>query len=313
VLRLVSITLLLAACDPAPSWLDHPEEPLPAELSELGIYPSPGERTRVHPRAITFEPIYPLWSNGSEKQRLLVLPEGATIDATDRTAWEFPIGTTFFKTFSYGDRPIETRVIHLNDSGWEFAVYAWDDDGSGASLLDGALATPVEVTYDGETFDHQIPSTRQCRVCHEANDTIIIGFDELRLSADQLARLYEDGVIDGEPPAEQESISAADETTREVLGYLHGNCSHCHNGTEGPTGVFSLRHQVALENMIGRETEASGSEAGIRVVPGDPDTSVLFRAFSGASAMQMPPVGVQHRDAAAIELLRGWITELRTP
>jgi hypothetical protein len=49
-------------------------------------------------------------------------------------------------------------------------------------------------------------------------------------------------------------------------------------------------------------------------VPGSPETSILFLAFSGETddpeVSAMPPMGVDVRDQAAIELLRAFILEL---
>ncbi len=50
------------------------EGPLPKRLSELGLYPEPKTRSSFHARAVYYEPRYPLWSNGSEKQRFIVSP-----------------------------------------------------------------------------------------------------------------------------------------------------------------------------------------------------------------------------------------------
>ena len=74
------------------------EGPLPKRLSELGLYPEPQTRSTFHARAVYYEPRYPLWSNGSEKQRFVVLPRETSVD-TASASWEFPVGTTFFKTF----------------------------------------------------------------------------------------------------------------------------------------------------------------------------------------------------------------------
>jgi hypothetical protein len=102
-----------------------------------------------------------------------------------------------------------------------------------------------------------------------------------------------------------------------VLGYMHGNCAHCHNASVQAESRLDLTFQVALSNIIGRETEGSGQAVGVRVVPGAPEQSVLFQALAGesddADLKPMPPVGVQLRDAEAIALFRRWITALPTP
>ena len=107
-------------------------------------------------------------------------------------------------------------------------------------------------------------------------------------------------------PPTNPTVDAPDERTAEVLGYLRGNCVHCHNGRT----VFDLRQEVALENLIDQPTASSGVEVGIRVVPGDPEASVLLAVLDGESDTTMPPLGVQIRDESAIRKVREWIREL---
>ena len=103
--------------------------------------------TMTDPRAFYYEPKHPLWSNGLDKSRFMILPKGAKIDTSVRDAWTFPVGTLFVKTFSYRDPggkviPIETRLIRrVADTGevfeqWTFDVYEWDAGATGAKLID---------------------------------------------------------------------------------------------------------------------------------------------------------------------------------
>ena len=101
-----------------------------------------------------------------------------------------------------------------------------------------------------------------------------------------------------------------------VLGYVTGNCTHCHNGEPDlANSSFDLRPDVFLANTVGRETESSASGLGVRIVPGDPDASVLYLAFThqdnGTDIKAMPPLGIQLRDVAAGERMRDWISSLQ--
>ena len=110
-------------------------------------------------------------------------------------------------------------------------------------------------------------------------------------------------------------MPAHGELTSQVLGYLVGNCTHCHNGTNGAASSFDLRPEVALRNLIDQPTASSATADGIRVVPGEPEQSVLYLAVRGGSDFEvkdMPPLGVARRDDAAIQLLRNWILELKS-
>jgi len=307
-------------------WLSSPVGSPPELLSEVGLYQDSGDLGSHHPRAVPYEPRHVLWTNGSEKQRFVVVPEGETIDTSEREAWQFPQGTLFFKTFSYPDDeqsdgllPIETRMIRRTESGFEYYAYLWDEDRTDAELLDGVSPVRVEVESDGETFEHTVPARLDCRKCHESQPVTIIGFDELRLnsklassdSETQLEALADRGIL-SEAPSDPAVIEHDDPTTEAVLGYLHGNCAHCHNGWSGPSSAFDMRYPVALENLIAQET-TSGLISGIRVVPGDPRESALVKAFSREGvddAQPMPPLGVDLRDDAALALIEGWIADL---
>jgi len=127
----------------------------------------------------------------------------------------------------------------------------------------------------------------------------------------QLERFYEDGWL-GALPEQPARIIAEDEATRSVLGYLEGNCTHCHNGGDGPASAFDLRHPVALEHLVDVPT-TSELVGGWRVRSGAPEESGLFLALSRAevtTAQPMPPLGVERVDEAAVELFRAWITGL---
>ena len=64
----------------------------PQLLSETGLYAGEGT-ARVDPRNRSFAPQYPLWTDGAGKRRWIQLPEGAAIDASNLSRWEFPVGT----------------------------------------------------------------------------------------------------------------------------------------------------------------------------------------------------------------------------
>jgi hypothetical protein len=179
----------------------------------------------------------------------------------------------------------------------------------------------IEVDAAQGNYYHDIPSRFDCHSCHDSNDTTIIGFDELRLngprtggSLSQLMELDEAGLFTDPIPAVPEALGGANPQTVQVIGYLHGNCAHCHNGSPNAQSVLSLEHEQSVDNLINQATQAHGQAEGIRVIPGDPVNSVLFQAFSGETSnpdiQPMPPVGVSVRDSVAIEMLRSWISGL---
>ena len=306
--------------DPPPgSLLDDPFAEPPALLSEVGVYRDLSRLTASQ-RALAYEPGYPLWSDGGEKQRLLVLPKGATIEAGDPEAYEFPVGTLIFKTFSFLTQqspdeavPIETRLLRLTDDGWKLDAYAWNDDASEAELLELQSSETRSVLSDqGDVIEHSIPSRLDCRYCHESSPSMVLGLTELQLAkSGDLEQLRPH--LEPPPNEPYAELPEHGPLTSQVLGYLVGNCVTCHNGHNGASSSYDLRPDVALENLIDQPTASSASAAGIRVVPGDPEQSMLFLAVSGSTDLEvkeMPPVGVALRDASAVELLRNWITAL---
>lgn len=310
-----------ATCVRAPlSLLCRPLADFPPTLSETGLYSSVPDLNPA-PEALPFRPRWELWSGGLEKRRLLVLPAGTTIDNRDRRRWEFPVGTLVAKTFlgfrQGREYPVETRFLRRGELRWEFAAYRWADDGSDAVLLALDEPTPVAVELRDARYEHQVPSRPQCRECHEGNATVPIGLDELRLNhapeaggPTLLAKMARLGLFAVPPPVDPEQVRAGDSTTEQILGYVHGNCANCHNGDR----AFDLRWDKMIENTVRRATASPGTPAGTRVVPGSPDSSVLFVGVARTSAggvNPMPPIGIQRRDDAFVALLREWITGLK--
>jgi hypothetical protein len=292
---------------------------LPAKLSEVGLY----QGARVSeplPPAQAYEPGHPLWSDGGEKYRSFVLPEGTRIDATDPQNYGFPLGTLIWKTFSFmtpshpdETLPVETRLLRLKADGWELAAYAWDDAATDAELLDLKRGQTRDVlSEDGDVVRHAIPSRLECRQCHESSTSQVLGINELQLASS--GSLREVAASLQPPPHEPfQALPAQGPLTTSVLGYFVGNCVHCHNGTNGAASSFDLRPDVALTNVVNQPTASSATAEGLRVVPGKPDESILYLGVKGGTELEvkdMPPLGVARRDARAVQLLGDWISTL---
>lgn len=298
----------------------------PETIDELGLFPESPSLEAVPMEAKAYAPVWPLWSNGLGKVRHLRLPDGTAVDTDEPAAWRFPPDTLFFKTFTTtdpehpgGQRPVETRVVRITEDDIEYASYIWDEDGVDGVRSDLKLPVEIEVTEGGETFLHAVPNKLQCRKCHESHPTEVLGFAASQLSGDEVSRLRDEGVFTTLPTVEE--VEHPEAQVREILGYFQGNCVHCHNGSDGPSSSYDLSPAVALDALIEQPTEGSASAPGIRVVPGDPDASILYQALvnnlaeeddgeGGEEAKAMPPVGVQRKDAEMIETIRLWILSL---
>jgi hypothetical protein len=309
---------------------------LPKTIQATGLFPAAPDFSKHAASLHEYVPDPPLWSDGLEKQRFLLLPQGQKIDNSDGRRWVFPVGTVFVKTF-FDDggaggkpRPIETRLIRRIDQAgsfveYDYAVYQWNAAGSDATLVDiEGQRTPVMVTVKalGAPFAHEIPSHDDCATCHESNGKVaqtFIGFDEVRLSS-TLAGAAQTQLMDlaplftQPPPTKPMEITDPDARMQRIKRFVFGNCVHCHNGQK----VVDLHPEVFVANTVGKMIDASGvtAPAGwLRVVPGKPEMSVLYvearRTMLPIGLKAMPPIGVAVADAPALDDLRAWIMSLK--
>lgn len=286
----------------------------PPRLSDTGLFVRGTLDVDVRNRF--FSPQYPLWSDGAQKKRWIYLPHGAQIDASDLDAWVFPVGTKFWKEFSFNGRRVETRFLwRANERGWVFASYRWNDEQTEAVLASADGEPGVAELAPGKR--HSIPSVDDCHACHDSASAEVLGFNALQLSTDR-----DPNAIHGEPltsnmltlqtlldakmlkttrsdlVSNPPRIEAPTPRTRTVLGYLSTNCGVCHNGSTSlaelgmllkqpshppsPTGLrraSSTAQNLALETTIGQPGifKIAGKESSsMRVAPGAPDFSALL-------------------------------------
>ncbi|WP_306601984.1 hypothetical protein [Geothrix sp. 21YS21S-2] len=302
----------------------------PAQLSLTGLY----EEGRVAAGNLRYSPQYPLWSDGAGKSRWIALPPGTAIGTQNPGAWDFPVGTKFWKEFAFGGRKVETRMLwKAAETEWVYAAYRWREDQRDADL---APAAGVGDTADlGGGLSHAIPSTADCRACHENGPTPVLGFTALQLSPDRdplaphaeplepdmatLRTLAERRLLDPPlPPGPAPRIQADSPRARAVLGYLATNCGTCHTPASPIRGVsLDLTPGSGTATTVGRlgHYRIPGDEAPSSIVrPGDPGhSSLLYRMASGHAEARMPPMGNALPDREAAELVRAWIASLRDP
>lgn len=290
----------------------------------------------VTPGVRSFTPQYPLWTDGATKRRWILLPEGARIDAEEPDVWSFPVGTKLWKEFSFGERA-ETRYMERLASGeWLYATYLWSDGAVDAALAPECGARGVCETELGTR--HDVPSVLDCRACHEAHPSRVLGFSALQLAGarDPLAphaekprpgdlsldELLERGLVRGDHTLLLDASTPLPASTspreRAALGYLHANCGGCHNN-RGPLASLGLELELRRDDVapalrttlnVTSHFTQSGAASAQRLVAGAPLASVLYqRLGSRFPATQMPPLGTHAPDAEAIALLRDWINE----
>jgi hypothetical protein len=308
----------------------------PARLTDTGLY-APGRPGVVDPANRAFAPQYPLWSDGAAKARWIYLPPGSTIDVTNPVEWQFPVGTRFWKEFTFNGRKVETRFLwHATSDQWIFASYVWNEEQNDAVLAPaGGVPGVVEIA---EGRRHDVPGASDCRACHGAVRPGPLGFNALQLSTDR-----DPHAIHGEPlapgmidlgtlvrenrlsPARPEflatppRIHASSPRTRAVLGYFAANCGTCHNRNGETTFAGpSLKHgdlsdgDAVADALLGYATAWQ--------VPGQPEgasrmldarvpeaSAMLARMRSRRPSSQMPPLGTVLRDEQAIEAIGKWL------
>jgi hypothetical protein len=258
-------------------------------------------------------------------------------------------------------RPIETRIIRrvgteTDFTEYDYYLYAWNQAGTDAALVvddrngDSAASQPVKVTINrmadgkpfvlnaGQPFDHTLPSRDNCGDCHHENGNAyqtFIGFDEVRLNhkltpdaattqleAFQAAGIFTRLPAAGDPPPR--SVVESDPALLHVKEFVLGNCVHCHN-EKGK--VFDMAPEVFVAQTVGQPTSAQSVQppsGWLRVVPGQPEMSVLFvqarRAplpmptLAGADRLRpMPPIGVNDStpDPDGVLAIKTWIEGLK--
>ena len=310
----------------------------PPRLADTGLYADLATR-RLAEGVRTWTPQYPLWSDGATKRRFIRLPPGATIDATEPDAWIFPAGTRLWKEFSFGRR-VETRYMERRDDGsWIFATYLWSEDGADAVLAPEEGVRAAAAIRPG--VFHDLPSVGDCTACHGAGPTPVLGFSALQLSPDRdplaphgeppapgdvdLPAAVRAGMIADLPAsllASAPRVHAPTPVARAAQGYLHGNCSSCHD-VRGELASLGLDLVQRMKPAPGTGPAATAvgapsryrppdERSGLaRIAPGLPDRSaLLYRISTRNPAEQMPPIGTHLVDEEAVRLVRTWIEEL---
>ncbi|HEY6079679.1 MAG TPA: hypothetical protein VIW29_12780 [Polyangiaceae bacterium] len=295
---------------------------LPQRLSQTGLFADMREE-RLAAGVFAYAPEFTLWSDGADKRRFIAIPEGSRIDSHDAETWTFPEGTKLWKEFHAGDLHLETRLLQKTGPGaadWAAAAYVWRTDQSDAELAPyGAL--------DVFATSHDVPTSGECFGCHDGGPSRILGF-----SAVQLAPRSYDAPTRLSDAASQALLSEAmptldipgTPTDRAALGYLHANCSHCHNQSEAARSgskcfnpneklSFDLDFTLHAQHLGSVDDTATYRTALGKVIePGDPGASKVVKLMEGRAGglAQMPPLGTEHVDERGLGQMRDWIDSL---
>jgi uncharacterized repeat protein (TIGR03806 family) len=261
----------------------------------------------------------------------------------------FPVGTRLVKSFSFPAdfraptedlRLIETRVLTLEEDGWDAWPYLWNEEQTEAMRApSGEVLDLSFVDAQGQpvSFSYLVPQRNQCVDCHELpggeeRQNTPIGPTARNLNVgDQLERMQD--LVSGLPPL-QDIGSATDADTLDgadlasmpdeelfpaARDYLDINCAHCHHpaGTEGRSSQLFLNWDYDEDpfhlGVCKKPGSAGGGTGGLTydIVPGDPESSILwYRMQTAEIGEMMPDIGRSLVDERGVELVAEWIRRL---
>jgi len=303
----------------------------PTTLAGTGLYAAgSSDPSDFAGYARPYRPNYEFWADGATKQRFVYLPACTQIDTSNMDSWKFPVGTRLWKELRVGTTRVETRFIHrygLGDNDWLYAAYRWDLaqlTPEKALLVDGG-AQNVNGT------PHDIPSHTDCLYCHVNLPEPPIGFSALQLShappGETLHLLADAGWLTH--PATRDYLPPGDESARAALGYLHGNCGHCHNGYSRSHGGFwpgdpGPRMRLSVRDLTVEQTTTYATLVWVgtanpayeeynRIEPCNPELSSILLRMQTRSDEQMPPIASKFADEAGLALVTAFIRNLHAP
>ncbi len=294
----------------------------------------------------------PLWSDGAEKQRYLAIPDGTTIrvkeckktpDACKPVAeggtpeddgkLDLPEGSVLVKSFAFGGKFIETRLlVKFSSDTWVGYNYEWRDDQSDADLLPdevGGKRKPITNATGGAQTWH-FPDRAQCLRCHTSAAGVSLGIELRQLNtnfaypsgvtANQLETLSAIGMF-AEPlarplaagyPAPSGKSGTVEGRAR---AYLHANCAICHR----PRGNFDSMDMrfdatAAGMNVCNSDAQSQQGDLGVagakRLVPGEPGKSLMAIRMRRTDMNRMPEIGTSVVDDAGLAVVETWISSL---
>ena len=297
---------------------------LTTKLSETGYYESVAAK-RLSPRLVPYEPVLGFWSDGANKERFLLVPEGKRIGFRSAGGWEFPDGTTFVQTLSLDSdgerRYLETRVIRIVGEKLEFGSYVWNEAQDDAELKPDGEQFYANVGSVTQLWD--VASRQTCAECHHDVTGLILGVTTAQLHRDvvvdgakrsQLRELERRGVLTGLPEDLDElsrQIDPYDEARSldaRARSYLEVHCAVCHQPGGNGSGTLDLRAETPM-HLTGavKLSEEFELDAGV-LVPGYPRRSTLWRRMAAVGPARMPQFLTTVPDDQALELIGAWIS-----
>lgn len=301
-----------------------PTDGFPRRLSETGCM-DPANPLLPGPALVPYDVNAALWSDGSQKERWLAIPDGQQITVLEDGDWDFPNGTVLVKTFRIDCKPVETRLfVRHDDGGWAGYSYEWNEEGTDATLL----ATGKTVTLpNGQQWGY--PSRGECMQCHTAAAGRALGPETAQLNreirwpdgsraniVDTLNHVGMLAGVDGEAmhlPALPNPFGDAPLADR-ARSYLHANCASCHRPEGVGQGILDLRYGAEDTALCEEEPQEGdlGIPGALLLTPGDPSHSLVSLRMGMQGKGRMPPLGTALIDEPGLQLIDDWIRSIAT-
>ncbi|MDQ3001549.1 MAG: hypothetical protein M3Y08_09830 [Fibrobacterota bacterium] len=244
---------------------------IPKSISASGLYLDiPGKH--LDPMAVPFDVNVALWSDGSAKQRWILLKPGTKIAYNDTgDFYKYPDGTVFVKNFSIDTIPgdslsrilWETRLLVLKlvvgKEKWLGFSYHWNPQQTDAYLVakEGMNSTlrirPAGKNTTVALKKWRFPSRNECNTCHltlvrgTVQGRSVLGFFTAQLnraslhdrSLNQLQHFFNLGIFQGASPSDfrlspkwARQDDGSASLETRARSYIGANCSGCH-GSRG--------------------------------------------------------------------------------
>ena len=300
--------------------LGTPTTPPPSRLSQTGCFTDLAAMTPAE-GILPYSPEWPFWSDGADKYRWVVLPNGGKVDPTPARdgAWRFPVGTVYIKHFELeavgGKKKLETRFLIQEELGVRGFTYRWNAAQNDADLLD--TAQRMDVTTSAGAFAWHFPSPTECTTCHRGRG--VLGLDGYQLDEERAA-WQGFGLLTAPVPSDvlHPKPTSAAPTADKARAWMHVNCAYCHDGG-GPSGTpLDLSRDTPLADMRACDEVAVRGAAGITpenearlIKPGASSRSVVVARSQRRDNLMMPPLATSIVDPQ-LQLVRDWIDGLTT-
>ena len=305
-----------------------PSATFPLTLSATGCFDDLPSLTPA-PGLVEYTVNSPLWHDGSDSVRHVVMPAGGRFRVSPDGRWKLPAGAKLIKTFQYTRADgstvrTETRFVLAEEEGIRAYTYRWNPEQTDAVLTNEAQEIPIQLDSGAATW--HVPSRSQCRTCHNKATGEYLGWrtgqlnavmDYTDVSVNQLTMFELFGWM-SEPLENTEAWPAPHDTEADLSerarAALDANCASCHV-ENGPTTVkLDLKFGTPLSETLACGAKPENGDLGLAdakiIAPGAPGSSTLVQRMKILGSDRMPNLGSFVIDHKTVGLIEQWVSGL---